>query len=69
MLHYLKLTNLFLKKHALVAVPFDKGTGCCVMQSSEYESKLMDILALPQFQKITTSRKNAKNAVLKEHDP
>ena len=38
------------------------------MQSSEYESKLMDILALPQFQKITTSRKNAKNAVLKEHD-
>jgi len=64
----LKLTKLFLKKHSLLAVPFDKGTGFCIMKSTEYETKLMDILSLPQFEKIIDTRKNAKDALLKEHE-
>ena len=64
----LKLTKLFLKKHNLVAVPFDKGTGFCVMKAPEYESKLMDILSLPQFEQVVTTRKNAKDATIKEQE-
>ena len=64
----LKLTKLFLKRHDLLAIPFDKGTGFCVMKSSEYESKMMDILSLTQFEKITTTRKNAKDVTIKEHE-
>ena len=65
---HLKLTQLFLKKHNLLAVPFDKGTGFCVMKSETYEKKLMDILELPQFEKLVQTRKNAKDFVLKEED-
>ena len=64
----LKLTKLFLKKHDLVAVPFDKGTGFCVMKSSEYQEKIMEILSLSQFEKITTTRRNAKEPTIKEHE-
>ena len=64
----LKLTKMFLKKHDLRAVPFDKGTGFCVMKTSEYETKMMKILDLPQFEKINTTRKNAKDVTLKEEE-
>ena len=64
----LKLTKLFLKKHDLIAVPFDKGTGFCVMKSSEYQEKIMEILSLSQFEKITTTRRNAKEPTIKEHE-
>jgi len=64
----LKLTQAFLKKHDLLAVPFDKGTGFCIMKASEYEAKLMDILNLPQFEKVIKKRKNAKDPTIKEHN-
>ena len=64
----LKLTKLFLKKHDLRAVPFDKGTGFCLMKTTEYEEKIKTILNLPQFEEITTTRKNAKDITLKEEE-
>ena len=38
------------------------------MKSQEYESKLMDILSLPQFEQMVTTRKNAKDATIKEQE-
>ena len=38
------------------------------MKSAEYEAKLMDILSLPQFEKMTKNRKNAKEPTIKEHE-
>ena len=64
----LKLTQAFLKKHDLLAIPFDKGTGFCVMKAAEYEAKIMDILNLPQFEKMIKTRKNAKDPTIKEHE-
>ena len=64
----LKLTKLFLKKHDLLAVPFDKGTGFCMMKSSDYEAKIKKILDLPQFEVVNTTRKNAKDITLKEEE-
>ena len=31
---HVKMTNRFLKENALLAVPFDKGTGSCVMEQN-----------------------------------
>ena len=64
----LKLTKLFLKKHDLLAVPFDKGTGFCMMKSSDYEAKIKKILDLPQFEVVNTTRKNAKDITLKAEE-
>ena len=64
----LKLTQTFLKKHECLAIPFDKGTGFCLMKAEEYEKKILDILSLPQFQKMETKRKNAKDPTVKEQD-
>ena len=38
------------------------------MKRETYEEKLSDILSLPQFQKVETTRKNAKNPVIKENE-
>ena len=38
------------------------------MKSTEYESKLNDILSLPQFEKVTTTRRNAKDSTVKEQE-
>ena len=65
---HLILTQKFLKTHDLVAVPFDKGIGFCIMPKSTYEQKLNPIIDLPQFQKIDPKRKNAKHPVLKEEE-
>ena len=62
------VTKRYLKDNGLLAVPFDKGIGICVMKKEAYHTKLNKILDLPQFQKITANRKNAKNPILKEHD-
>ena len=79
-LHYIKtckkqksprhfiLTQKFLKNHDLVAVPFDKGIGFCVMHRQNYNSKLDPIIDLPQFIKVEEKRKNAKHPILKEED-
>ena len=62
------LCKKYLKDNQLLAVPFDKGIGICVMKQDTYHSKLDAILQLPQFEKVTSTRKNAKHPVLKEQD-
>ena len=64
----INLTKKFLKENDLLAVPFDKGVGICVMRKHNYEQKMDKIINLPQFQKYKKPRKNAKNPVLKEED-
>ena len=64
----ISLTQKFLKDNNLVAVPFDKWIGFCIMTQKLYEQKLDPIIDLPQFQKIEEKRKNAKQPVLKEED-
>ena len=62
------MTKKYLTENNLVAVPFDKGIGICIMKREMYQKKLDVILNLPQFEKVTQTRKNAKNAVLKEEE-
>ena len=66
--NHIKLTREFLKKNELIAVPFDKGIGFCVMPVSSYQNKLMPILNLDQFEKVEKTRINAKNPILKEEE-
>ena len=61
----LTMTKRFLKENNLIAVPFDKGIGICVMKKEDYNKKLDTILQLPQFEKLKL-RKNAKHPVMKE---
>ena len=41
----------YLKDNGLLAVPFHKGTGICVIKSDIYAEKLNEILNLEQFVK------------------
>ena len=59
------MTKKYLKEHDLLAVPFDKGIGICLMKCQSYENKLMDILKLKQFKKMEKARKNAKEFCIK----
>ena len=52
----------------LLAIPFDKGNGFCIMKKQTYTKKLKDILNLDQFEQIIPQRKNAKDAILKEEE-
>ena len=63
---HISLTKVFLKKHDLIAVPFDKGIGFSIMPRNVYEKKLDPILNLPQFEKCEIKRKNAKNPIIKD---
>ena len=47
---------------------FDKGIGICIMSSETYQDKLRDIINLPQFEKVVSTRKNAKHPVFKEEE-
>ena len=62
------LTKKYLKDNNLLAVPFDKGVGICIMKKETYFEKMSKILELPQFKKYVKPRKNAKNPVLKEEE-
>ena len=62
------MTKKYLKDNDLLAIPFDKGVGICVMKREKYEEKMSDILNLPQFEKVVQTRKNAKHPVSKEHE-
>ena len=62
------LTKKYLKEHELLAVPFDKGVGICLMKKSTYQNKMSDILKLDQFEKLEKPRKNSRDFVLKEED-
>ena len=41
------ITKKYLKDNALIAVPFDKGIGMCVMKKEAYNEKLIKIINLP----------------------
>ena len=56
----IECTKRYLKEKNLVAVPFDKGIGICLMKKEDYHSKLDQILCLPQFEKLTKPRKMPK---------
>ena len=60
------MTKKYLKDNNLLAIPFDKGIGICVMKKEEYSKKLNTILQLPQFEKVSITRKNGMNPILKE---
>ena len=62
------MTKQYLREKDLLAVPFDKGSGICMMKSQTYTSKLNDILNLEQFEKVTVTRKNGRDLYLKEED-
>ena len=62
------MISKYLKEHDLLAIPFDKGVGICVMKQCDYNDKLDAIIKLPQFQKYVKPRKNAKNPLLKEEE-
>ena len=65
---HVSMTKEFLKENDLLAVPFDKGIGYCIMPRETYEKKLEPIINLPQFEKYVDGRKNAKHPILKEED-
>ena len=44
-------TRKYLKDNGLLAVPFDKGVGFCIMRKQTYESKLESLLQSAQFVK------------------
>ena len=44
-------TRKYLKDNGLLAVPFDKGVGFCIMRKQTYESKLDSLLQSAQFVK------------------
>lgn len=46
------MTRHYLKENSLVAIPFDKGIGICLMDVETYNNKLSDIVNLPQFEKV-----------------
>ena len=46
---HIHLTKRYLKENGLLAVPFDKGIGICVMPAETYKEKIRDITSLKQF--------------------
>ena len=62
------MTKKYLKEQDLLAIPFDKGVGICIMEREAYHRKLNKIISLPQFQKLENRRKNAKHPVFKEEE-
>ena len=58
------MTKRYLKDNELLAIPFDKGIGICVMDKKAYHSKLDQIISLPQFEKVLPKRKNEKEEQL-----
>ena len=65
---HLKMTLKYLKTNDLVAVPFDKGVGICLMKRQDYEQKLDKIINLPQFLKLEKPRSNAVPFIMKEEE-
>ena len=45
----------YLRDDALIAVPFDKGVGFCVMKESTYAEKLEKVIDCEQFRKLEKS--------------
>ena len=51
-----KKAHDYLKANDLLAVPFDKGCGFCVMKKSRYREKHDEMLNSDQFQKINGAK-------------
>ena len=62
------LTNKYLKQNNLLAVPFDKGIGICLMKKDTYYTKMKLLTDLPQFELYVDKRSNAKHPVFKEEE-
>ena len=62
------LTKKYLKEKDLLAIPFDKGIGICIMKRETYNSKTEAIINLPQFEKVEKKRKNEKHLIIKEEE-
>ena len=43
----IQMTRKYLKDHDLLAVPFDKGVGICIMKKEVYHEKMNTIINLP----------------------
>ena len=66
---HLMLTRKYLNDNRLLAVPFDKGIGFCIMKVEKYQEKLDAILNLSQFEEVPIKkRKNEKSPVIKEEE-
>ena len=64
----IQMTKKYLKENDLLAIPFDKGIGICIMKKDTYYNKMEAIINLPQFTKVEKKRKNEKHPVLKEEE-
>ena len=62
------MTKKYLTENKLMAVPFDRGIGFCVMKADSYKKKLYDNLKLDQFRKEVKPGKNSLNLILKEEE-
>ena len=62
------MTQKYLKSHELLAVPFDKGVGICLMKVKDYRQKMDSIINLPQFKRYKDDRSNARHPLLKEEE-
>ena len=62
------LTKKYLKEKSLLAVPFDKGVGICLMTVDTYKKKMDTLIKLPQFTKYEKPRSNAKHPIIGEED-
>ena len=62
------MTLKYLKEKKLLALPFDKGVGICIMKEQTYKSKMDTIIQLPQFEKYVDKRKDAIHPLLKEEN-
>ena len=61
-----EMTKQYLLQNDLLAVPFDKGRGICLMKLATYHKKLQQITSGPQFEHIPSStRSNAKPISIK----
>ena len=64
----IKMTKKYLKENDLLAIPFDKGIGICIMKKETYNTKMAAIIDLPQFEKVHKKRKNGKHPAMKEEE-
>ena len=53
---HVEMTRKYLKEKELLAVPFDKGNGFCVMKKRVYNDKLHQIIDGKQFSKVKSKR-------------
>ena len=64
----LTLTNRYLKENNLLAIPFEKGVGICLMKKETYQAKMLEILNLEQFEKLEKPRINSIDFTRKEEE-